>query len=335
MGMGRHRSESTSFSIAGWVIAAIIAAIVLIAGLIWWFGFRDDEPQPQAQECIEGELTLPVAGDAADLIGAYNDSDPVVRDHCVTAEPVEDIAQAAVVVTDGEPELGDRTVSSAVPVTGGTAHVLNPAGDITEEQTRAAADFAKFSEVEAPTTTTAETTTETTEETTAEAAPPAAPGSTLILFDTSAQSDPVHQQATDAISRLSRDLGAEGQQVALWNYSSPLNPGVTQGWRNNVGFSDGTEAAEVVQRFGTGGVPQTRSAVVAAVATAADQARSTGETVRVLVVTTGTAQDMDDATFASAFEQARGEADVIVEVAHLGEGEADAALAAVSTPTDL
>lgn len=327
MGMGRHRSESTSFSIAGWVIAAIIAAIVLIAGLTWWFGFRDDEPQPQAQECIQGELTLPVAGDAADLIGAYNDSDPVVRDHCVTAEPVEDIAQAAVVVTDGEPELGDRTVSSAVPVTGGTAHVLNPDGDITEEQTRAAADFAKFSEVEAPTTTTAETT--------AEAAPPAAPGSTLILFDTSAQSDPVHQQATDAISRLSRDLGAEGQQVALWNYSSPLNPGVTQGWRNNVAFSDGTEAAEVVQRFGTGGVPQTRSAVVAAVATAADQARSTGETVRVLVVTTGTAQDMDDATFASAFEQARGEADVIVEVAHLGEGEADAALAAVSTPTEL
>lgn len=331
MGMGRHRSESTSFSVAGWVIAVIIAVIVLIAGLIWWFVFRADEPQPQAQECIQGELTLPVAGDAADLISAYNESTPVVRDHCVTAEPVEDIAQAAVIVTDGDPELGDRTVSSTVPVNGGTAHVLNPAGDVSEEHTRAAADFAKFSEVKAPATTAEET----REKTTVETAPPAAAGSTLILFDTSAQSEPVHQQATDAISRLARDLGAEGQQVALWNYSSPLNPGVTQGWRNNVGFSDGTEAAEVVQRFGTGGVPQTRSAVVAAVATAADQARATGETVRVLVVTTGTAEDMDDATFAAAFEQARGEADVVVEVAHLGEGEADAALAAVSSPTDL
>ncbi|MDO5511545.1 hypothetical protein [Corynebacterium sp.] len=331
--MGRHRTESNSFSVSGWVIAVLIAVVALIAGLIWWFGFRTTD-EPQAQECIQGELTLPVAGEATELISAYNASEPVVRDYCVTAETVDDLSLAAVVVTDGEPELGERSISSSVPVTGGTAHVLNPSGDVTEEQTRAAADFARFSEVEETSTEGTSSDESTPAETTTEPAP-AAVGSTLILFDTSAQSDPVHQQATDAIAQLSRELGAEGQQVALWNYSSPLNPGVTQGWRSNVTFSDGSEAAEVVQRFGTGGVPQTRSAVVAAVATAADQARSTGETVRVLVVTTGTAEDMDDATFVSALEQARGEADVVIEVAHLGDAPTDDALAEVSTATDL
>lgn len=325
--MGRHRSESTGFSVAGWVIAAIIAVIALIAVAVWWFGFRDDEPQPQAQECIQGGLTLPIAGDADELITAYNESDPVVRDYCITAESVDDIAQAAVVIGD-EPDLGERTVASSTPVTGGTAHVLNPAGDITEEQTRAGAEFVKFHETDAP------------EETTTEEAAPADPepaeaGSTLILFDTSAQSDPVHNDATAVIADLALQLSEDGQQVALWNYSSPLNPGVTQGWRTNVSFTDGAEAARVVQGFGTGGVPQTRSAVVAAVANAAEQARATGETVRVLVVTTGTAQDMDDATFTDAFEQAKGDADVIVEVAHLGDGEVDAALAEVSTETEL
>ncbi|GAB3693907.1 hypothetical protein GCM10027595_06380 [Corynebacterium nasicanis] len=301
------------------MIAAVIAALVLLGVLIWWFGFRTTE-QPQAQECIQGELTLPVAGDAAELISAYNASEPVVRDYCVTATAVDDAARAAVVI--GEAPEG-RSVASSTPVTGGTAHVLAPAGDITEEQSRAGADFARFSQVDAPPTTT------TTE------AAPAAPGSTLILFDTSAQSAPVNAQASEDLSRLALELGGEGQQVALWNYSSPLNPGVTQGWRTNVSFSDGTEAAQVVQRFGTGGVPQTRSAVAAAVATAAEQARATGEPVRVLVVTTGTAEDMDEDTFRNAVEQARGDAPVTIEVAHLGEGERDAVLAELSTPATL
>lgn len=321
--MGRHRSESTRFSVSGWVIAAVIAVIALIAGLIWWFGGRSPE-EPQAQECIQGELVLPVAGEAEDLIADYNASDPVVRDHCVTAEAVDSVADAAVLVTSGEPLLDGRTVSSTVTVPGGTAHVLNASGAVTEEQVRAGADFAKSHE----------TTTETTAETTAVPEAPAA-RDTLILFDTSAPTEPFHQQATDTLAQLALDLGAEGRQVALWNYSSPLNPGVTQGWRSNVGFSDGTDAAAAIQRFGTGGVPQTRSAVVAAVSAAADRARDTGAPVRVLVVTSGTDQDMDDAAFASAFEQAKGDADVTVEVAHLGEGEPDAALAAVSTPTQL
>ncbi|MDO5670588.1 MAG: hypothetical protein Q4G50_11370 [Corynebacterium sp.] len=322
--MGRHRNESAGFSVAGWVIAAFIAVLALIAVAVWWFGFRGEE-QPQAQECIQGELTLPVAGDTENLISAYNDTDPVVRDYCVNADAVEDIAQAAVVIGE-DPELGERSIASSSPVPGGTAHVLNPAGEVTEEQTRAGADFLKFHETGAPTP--AETTT---------AAAPAAsePGSTLILFDTSAQSEPVHEDTTEAIADLAVELSEAGQQVALWNYSSPLNPGVTRGWRTNVSFTDGSEAAAVVRGFGTGGVPQTRSAVVAAVANAADQARATGEPVRVLVVTTGTAQDMDDAAFAEAFDQAQGDADVIVEVAHLGDGEIDAALAEVSTSVEL
>ena len=337
--MARHRSESSNFSVAGWVIGVVILALALIAALIWWFGFREPA-EPEARECIQGDLTLPVAADGVDatgLIDEYNASEPVVRDFCITAELTDSVAQAAVLLapagTDVTELLDARVVSATTPVTGGEAHVLSPGGEVNEEQTRAAADFASFHEAPETETTTSETTDETTSEAAAPEAP--APADTLILFDTSAQTDPFHQQASDALAQLSLDLGAQGQQVAMWNYSSPLTPGVTQGWRTNVGFSDGTNAAAAVQRFGTGGVPQTRSAVVAAIANAADQSRLTGQPARVLLVTSGTAQDMDDATFTAAFEQARGDADVQLEIVHVGDAPVDAVLADLGTLTEV
>ncbi|WIM72470.1 hypothetical protein QP028_16065 [Corynebacterium suedekumii] len=127
------------------------------------------------------------------------------------------------------------------------------------------------------------------------------PVDTLLLFDTSDNTNAdfgdgtIHTVGADALAALATALGDEGQQVALWNYSSPLNPGVTNGWRRNISFTDAAESAAAVQRFSTGGVPQSRSALVAATAAAAEQARATGEPARVLLLTTGTAQDMDDA----------------------------------------
>ena len=338
MGMARHRSESSSFSVAGWVIAVLLLTVALIAALVWWFGFREPAA-PQAQECIQGDLSLPVAAegvDAGPLIADYNASEPVVRDFCITAEPTDSVAQAAVLLTaSGETPLTDgRTISSTVPVEGADAHVLAAAGDVNEEQVRAADDFVRFHEVAAPDTT--EETSETeTPETETSAAAPEGDVDTLVLLDTSAQSDPFHVQASEALAQFSRDLGAQGQQVAMWNYSSPLTPGVTQGWRTNVSFSDGTDAAAAVERFGTGGVPQTRSAVVAAVANAAEHSRTTGEPARVLLVTSGTAQDMDDATFTTAFEQALGDADVTLKILHVGDGEVDATLAELGNLTEV
>ena len=83
--------------------------------------------------------------------------------------------------------------------------------------------------------------------------------------------------------------------------------------------------AFALQQFGTGGVPQTRSAVTAAVANAADQAAGTEQKAKVLLVTTGTAQDMDDPTFQQALADAKSD-NVSLSVVHIGPGEKDAVL---------
>src|SRR5699024_7300791 len=122
MGMARHRSESNNFSVAGWVIAVFILAIALIAAAIWWFGFRQPEA-PQAQECIQGDLNLPVAAEGVDataLIDDYNASDPVVRDFCITAELTDSVARAAVLLTPAGTDVAElldgRSLSSTTPV---------------------------------------------------------------------------------------------------------------------------------------------------------------------------------------------------------------------------
>lgn len=444
MSVARHSSGKNNYAISGNVIIAGVVILALIAALVWWFGLRDgSDPEPQAQECIQGDLVLPVAesqGVSAEaLINQWNETGPVVRDYCVTAELVDSVDDAAVLLTTDNPRaaelLGDRTASSAVPVdvwtgqlwtagdeaalndvdpaevsypvatdpaaavavavalageeapaliqrdrevtgdsdadilavgmpqdTGTTedvpgaevvtlAHVLNPAGGVTEEQARAADEFARFhdatEDVPADLPDRSAAWSAVTEDVVVEEAPPAeppaakAPTDTLILLDTSAGTTvafgdrSIYAASAASLSQIARDLGAGSQQVALWNYSSPLNPGVTQGWRRNVNFSDGNQVADSVLRFGTGGVPQTRSALVAAVANAADQARSTGEPVRVLLVTSGTAQDMDDAAFTAAFTEASGDADVSVEVVHVGGGEVDGVLAGLTAHTQV
>lgn len=153
---------------------------------------------------------------------------------------------------------------------------------------------------------------------------------TLILLDTSnamaGQFDPV----SGALANTARALSGENKAVALWNYSSPLNPGVTVGYRDNLGFGNGDDAANTIQAFGTGGEPQTRPAVIAAADVAADRAADINGPVRVLLVTTGTVTAMDDAAFADAFAQAAGN-NVELSVVHVGPGAPDAAVEDVAT----
>ena len=134
--------------------------------------------------------------------------------------------------------------------------------------------------------------------------------------------------------------GEDGGQVGLWNYSSPISESATVGYRQNVAYGPAENVAFAVSQFGTGGVPQTRSAVVAALGNAADQAAQTGSDTRVVLVTTGTEQDMDDETFTAALKDARAQG-VSLSVVHVGDGEKDATLeqladvsTAITDPSD-
>ena len=155
------------------------------------------------------------------------------------------------------------------------------------------------------------------------------PENTLFLLDTSNAMSPYLQPAKDAIANAALELGGKGKQVGLWNYSSPLNPGVVVGYRQNISVSpDADSVAVAVRRFLTGGVPQTRQAVEAAAgAYGAGEAKT-----RVVLVTTGTADAGDDKAFEDAVRGAAGDK-VEITVVRVGEGEADKAVEALSAKT--
>ena len=152
------------------------------------------------------------------------------------------------------------------------------------------------------------------------------PENTLFLLDTSDAMSPYIQPAKDAIANAALELGTQGKQVGLWNYSSPLNPGVVVGYRQNITVSpDADSVAVAVRRFLTGGVPQTRQAVEAAAG-----AYGTGDAkTRIVLVTTGTADAGDDNAFENAVRGAAGDK-VEITVVRVGEGEADQAVEALS-----
>ena len=164
---------------------------------------------------------------------------------------------------------------------------------------------------------------------------------TLFLLDTSDNLAPYFDEVTQGVAEAASAVGAEGSQVALWNYSSPISATATVGFRQNVAYGDAENVAFAVRQFGTGGVPQTRSAVVAALDNATDQVAESGKDARVVLITTGTQQDMDDASFAEALKAARGKG-VSLRALHVGEGEKDAELekladsySTISDPTNV
>lgn len=139
------------------------------------------------------------------------------------------------------------------------------------------------------------------------------------------------QASADAIATLAPELSAHGHSVALWNYSSPLNPGVTQGFRRNIDFSGGVETARSVQLLGTGGVPQTNEALLAAAHAVRDHsgiAQSESQPSRIVLITSGTADGYPD--FPAKFREALG-AKAELSVVHVGDGETDPALREVAS----
>lgn len=149
------------------------------------------------------------------------------------------------------------------------------------------------------------------------------PQDTLFLLDTSDAMAPYIEQAKSAVAAAAGEVGAAGNQVALWNYSSPLTPGVTQGYRTNVAMTpDAAEVQAAVQCFLTGGEPRTREAVIAAAASMTGPGR-------IVVVTTGTADAGDDEAFTSAIQAAP--AGASIAVVHVGPGQRDATLESVAS----
>lgn len=148
----------------------------------------------------------------------------------------------------------------------------------------------------------------------------------LFLLDTSESMAPFYGAAAEAIGSAAVSSTEAGSHVALWNYSSPLTPGVTQGWRTNVGYTaQGHDVDLAVKRFGLGGQPQSRVSLVAALSDASSQAAASGDPVRVVLVTTGTQDGMNEEQFKSALENIRRDA-VSVTVIHVGQREPDSAI---------
>lgn len=161
----------------------------------------------------------------------------------------------------------------------------------------------------------------------AEAASVLEPANTLFLLDTSEAMGPFIEPAKDAIGNTALELGGAGKEVGLWNYSSPLTPGVVNGFRQNITVSPDAESVNVaVRRFLVGGVPQTREALQAAAAVYGNA----GAPTRIVLVTSGTADAGDDAAFVEAFRQAAGE-NLDLTVVRVGEGEPDTALEQIAT----
>lgn len=212
--------------------------------------------------------------------------------------------------------------------------------EITEDQARAAADFASALGTDTPVND-AELISILERAQTDNAEEPAPvvvsqPADTLIVLDTSTNMDKVvdgtqesyHTMTSNILIELAKETGGLGNQVALNNYSSPLNPGVTRGWRPNVSFPDqsgGSNAAGAIARFGTGGVPLTRAAAVSAASIGAEHAAATGREVRVVLVTSGSASDYSDEAFLADIEAAAGDK-VSLHVVHVGNGEVDRTL---------
>ena len=114
--MGRHYTPEQKTQFSGGFIATVIAVLVAIIALLAWLVLRSGSEDTNStasgdngQECIEGDLQLPVAsGDSTlteSLLASWNASNPVVRDHCVQAVVADDIAQAAVYIGADSPRL--------------------------------------------------------------------------------------------------------------------------------------------------------------------------------------------------------------------------------------
>lgn len=184
---------------------------------------------------------------------------------------------------------------------------------------------------------------QTTESITAQPNNDLTAANTLFLFDTSEQmsydsgnATTWFQATSNAIAKTAEKIAQKNRSLALWNYSSPLNQGVTRGWRTNIMFSNQATASKIGQTaiaFGTGGVPQTRSATLAAVRYGVEYAKEAHEPVRIVVITTGTADQGDLDALQALMADAQG-TNTELSVIHVGSGNVDKELAAIATRSE-
>lgn len=311
------------------------------------------------------EVAYPVASheDAAVVAATALTEDPqaaadlLQRDQELTLADAVDREVELIAITEDELPAGYEFTGLDAAIEY-QAVALTNTDEVSEEQTRAGDAMVRFAEdtyrdagenavnpdevaavreayragpaEEAPETPTAEP--EAPEEDTEDIAAPAEPADTLFLLDTSTQMNAdfgdrsKFESGAAAITQAAPRLGETGRASSLWNYSSPINPGVTEGHRKNLGFGRGTAVAESVQLLGTGGVPLTRSAVSAALQNAADRAAEINGPVRVVLFTAGTADDLSDEQFQTALDNAPGNVELIAF--HLGDGQVDPLLGA-------
>ncbi|OFS23242.1 VWA domain-containing protein [Corynebacterium sp. HMSC04H06] len=255
--MARHANDKNNFAIAGWLIAVIVIAILVVLGLLLYLFTGNDD------------------NDGADTAA-------------------QETTQAAEETATDEPAASEDKDANQAP---SSAESSAPASESAAPSTAAAAG----------------------------AATPGAAESTLFLLDTSDQMAPYFDAAAGGVAAAADGVGGEDKAVSLWNYSSPISATATVGYRQNLGFTDGGETAGVVNNFGTGGVPQTRSAIVAAANNAADYVRESNAPARVVLVTTGTDDSLSDGDFAAQLADAK-DRNVEISVVHLGDGEVDKAL---------
>lgn len=331
--MGRHRSPKSNSGVAKELVIGCVAVLAVVAALLAWVFLRDttEHSHSEAAECPKGDLTVPYAslGDATvpqQLFDDFLATQTRVQDYCVSAFTTAQPGNAALIATSwGTPQTqqqlseANRTAATdhwPIATLQGTAPAekitriapLAAVGSVTEEQSRAAAEFAKFVSAKGLTASPSalEALNSPAPTPSAPAASPAAPAptaqpantDTLILLDTSESMGPYLAEVTRIAGENAHRVGAAGGHVGLWNYSSPLSPGVTKSWRDNVSLTDdsqGDRAAQALAGLGYGGVPHTSEALLAADAAAQDYARETGREVRIVVLTSGTADGVPPA----------------------------------------
>ncbi|MHA2788936.1 VWA domain-containing protein [Corynebacterium sp. S7] len=154
---------------------------------------------------------------------------------------------------------------------------------------------------------------------------------TLYLVDTSAAMQPYSEAAAAAVGESANAVIRAGHKVALWNYSSPLNPGVTQSYRTNIQFTDEPDAvANSVSRLGNAGGSNTRESLQAAVNAVA----GTGGNYRIVLITAGSSDVYDDKSFVDLLAPTLSEG-VELDVIHVGSAGIDLGIEQLATTQTL
>ncbi|MBJ8348508.1 substrate-binding domain-containing protein [Antrihabitans sp. YC2-6] len=92
---GQHRREKRVRGVSKGPIIAVVAVVVVVLLAFGWFKVRDaadDRGSDAAATCVEGDSVLTVTADPSvapqvrTIAQRYNDTAPVVRDHCATVQ---------------------------------------------------------------------------------------------------------------------------------------------------------------------------------------------------------------------------------------------------------